>query len=211
MADFARSANPRVQAQLDRLSKLSPAGDRLGLDRIAALLERLGRPQDGFRRCSTSPGPTAKARSAPSFARGSKRRATSPRLHQPAPGSLQRTDPDRRPADRGRSARRAPRRGARRQRRGSSRAFSRSRPRSRFSPLPARPAGRVHPRSRPRRPARRDQHRRAAGGMRNRGPRDRSSIVPRRRLAFDRTRKSGDRQARRASGLPRLSGGCCRR
>ena len=46
MADFARSANPHVQAQLDRLSKLSPAGDRLGLERIAALLERLGRPQD---------------------------------------------------------------------------------------------------------------------------------------------------------------------
>jgi dihydrofolate synthase/folylpolyglutamate synthase len=46
MADFARSANPRVQAQLDRLSKLSPAGDRLGLERIAALLDRLGRPQD---------------------------------------------------------------------------------------------------------------------------------------------------------------------
>jgi dihydrofolate synthase/folylpolyglutamate synthase len=46
MADFARSANPQVQAQLDRLSKLSPAGDRLGLERIAALLDRLGRPQD---------------------------------------------------------------------------------------------------------------------------------------------------------------------
>lgn len=46
MADFARSAHPGVQAQLDRLSKLSPAGDRLGLERIAALLQRLGRPQD---------------------------------------------------------------------------------------------------------------------------------------------------------------------
>src|SRR5881392_168823 len=45
MADFARSANPDVQAQLDRLAKLSPAGDRLGLERIAALLDRLGRPQ----------------------------------------------------------------------------------------------------------------------------------------------------------------------
>src|SRR5690348_8725144 len=48
MADFARSTNPEVQAQLDRLSKLSPAGDRLGLERIAALLERLGRPQDAL-------------------------------------------------------------------------------------------------------------------------------------------------------------------
>jgi dihydrofolate synthase/folylpolyglutamate synthase len=46
MADFARSTHPDVQAQLDRLSKLSPAGDRLGLDRILELLDRLGRPQD---------------------------------------------------------------------------------------------------------------------------------------------------------------------
>jgi dihydrofolate synthase/folylpolyglutamate synthase len=46
MADFARSTNPDVQAQLDRLSKLSPAGDRLGLERIAEMLERLERPQD---------------------------------------------------------------------------------------------------------------------------------------------------------------------
>ena len=45
MADFARSAHPGVQAQLDRLSKTSPLGDRLGLERIAALLDRLGRPQ----------------------------------------------------------------------------------------------------------------------------------------------------------------------
>ena len=46
MADFARSAHAGVQAQLDRLSMLSPAGDRLGLERISALLDRLGRPQD---------------------------------------------------------------------------------------------------------------------------------------------------------------------
>jgi dihydrofolate synthase/folylpolyglutamate synthase len=46
MADFARSTHPGVQAQLDRLEKLSPAGDRLGLERIAAVLDRLGRPQD---------------------------------------------------------------------------------------------------------------------------------------------------------------------
>jgi len=48
MADFARSAHPGVQSQLDRLSKLSPAGDRLGLERIALVLERLGRPQDAL-------------------------------------------------------------------------------------------------------------------------------------------------------------------
>ena len=44
--DFATSTDPRVQAQLDRLSMLSPAGDRLGLERVAALLDRFGRPQD---------------------------------------------------------------------------------------------------------------------------------------------------------------------
>ena len=48
MPDFARSADPAVQAQLDRLSLLSPGGDRLGLDRIARLLDRLGRPQDSL-------------------------------------------------------------------------------------------------------------------------------------------------------------------
>ena len=46
MGDFARSADPAVQAELDLLSKLSPTGDQLGLDRITRLLERLGRPQD---------------------------------------------------------------------------------------------------------------------------------------------------------------------
>jgi dihydrofolate synthase/folylpolyglutamate synthase len=46
MPDFARSADGRVQAQLDRLSLLSPGGDRLGLDRITSLLDRLGRPHD---------------------------------------------------------------------------------------------------------------------------------------------------------------------
>jgi len=42
--DFARSSHPGVQAQLDRLSRLSPGGDVLGLDRIGRLLARLGDP-----------------------------------------------------------------------------------------------------------------------------------------------------------------------
>lgn len=46
MADFARSAHPGVQAQLDRLPALSATGDTLGLERISALLDRFGRPQD---------------------------------------------------------------------------------------------------------------------------------------------------------------------
>jgi dihydrofolate synthase/folylpolyglutamate synthase len=48
MPDFARSENPAVQAQLDRLAQLSPGGDRLGLDRISRLLNRLERPQDSL-------------------------------------------------------------------------------------------------------------------------------------------------------------------
>ncbi|MEO7563871.1 MAG: bifunctional folylpolyglutamate synthase/dihydrofolate synthase [Sphingomicrobium sp.] len=44
--DSATSTHPGVQAQLDRLQMVSPAGDRLGLERIAAMLDRLGRPQD---------------------------------------------------------------------------------------------------------------------------------------------------------------------
>jgi dihydrofolate synthase/folylpolyglutamate synthase len=46
--DFARSTDPRVQAQLDRLPALSPPGDHLGLERVTALLDRLGRPQDAL-------------------------------------------------------------------------------------------------------------------------------------------------------------------
>jgi dihydrofolate synthase/folylpolyglutamate synthase len=45
MADGARSDHPGVQAELDRLARLSPGGDRLGLERITELLERLGNPQ----------------------------------------------------------------------------------------------------------------------------------------------------------------------
>ena len=46
MPDFATSSDPAVQAQLDRLTLLSPGADILGLDRIARLCERLGNPQD---------------------------------------------------------------------------------------------------------------------------------------------------------------------
>ena len=43
--DRAKSSNPAVQAQLERLSRLSPGRDILGLERISALLERLGHPE----------------------------------------------------------------------------------------------------------------------------------------------------------------------
>lgn len=46
MADFARSSDPAVQAQLDRLGALSPGRDILGLERIAELCARLGDPQN---------------------------------------------------------------------------------------------------------------------------------------------------------------------
>lgn len=42
--DFGRSDDPRVQAQLDRLSALTVPQGRLGLDTIRALMERLGNP-----------------------------------------------------------------------------------------------------------------------------------------------------------------------
>ena len=45
MADHAVSDHPGVQAQLDRLARLSPGADILGLERISALLERLGNPE----------------------------------------------------------------------------------------------------------------------------------------------------------------------
>ena len=45
MADHARSSSPAVQAQLDRLWAHSPGADILGLERITALLARLGNPE----------------------------------------------------------------------------------------------------------------------------------------------------------------------
>ena len=44
MPDHATSTDPAVQAQLDRLATLSPGADILGLERITALLARLGDP-----------------------------------------------------------------------------------------------------------------------------------------------------------------------
>jgi dihydrofolate synthase/folylpolyglutamate synthase len=44
VADFARSDDPAVQAQLDRLGSSIYAPDILGLDRILGLLDRIGNP-----------------------------------------------------------------------------------------------------------------------------------------------------------------------
>ncbi|HEU0100526.1 MAG TPA: folylpolyglutamate synthase/dihydrofolate synthase family protein [Allosphingosinicella sp.] len=43
--DRAVSSDPAVQRQLDRLASLSPGTDILGLERISALLDRLGNPE----------------------------------------------------------------------------------------------------------------------------------------------------------------------
>jgi dihydrofolate synthase/folylpolyglutamate synthase len=45
MADRAISDHPGVQVQLDRLAALSPGADTLGLERVSALLARLGNPE----------------------------------------------------------------------------------------------------------------------------------------------------------------------
>ena len=45
MPDQAVSTDPEVQRQLDRLATLSPGADILGLERISALLARLGNPE----------------------------------------------------------------------------------------------------------------------------------------------------------------------
>lgn len=44
MRDFGKSDDPRVQAQLDRLGRLSLPQGRLGLETIVLLMERLGNP-----------------------------------------------------------------------------------------------------------------------------------------------------------------------
>ena len=46
MADGARSDDPAVQKQLDRLEMLSPGRDVLGLERISEVLNRLGNPHE---------------------------------------------------------------------------------------------------------------------------------------------------------------------
>ena len=45
MPDHATSSDPAVQAELDRLWRLSPGADILGLERITELLGRLGHPE----------------------------------------------------------------------------------------------------------------------------------------------------------------------
>src|SRR4249919_724968 len=46
MKEVIRSADPRIAALIDRQATQSHDRDQLSLDQIAALLEKLGRPQD---------------------------------------------------------------------------------------------------------------------------------------------------------------------
>ena len=48
MPDHANSDDPAVQAQLNRLTMLSPGRDVLGLERISALMKRLGNPHQSL-------------------------------------------------------------------------------------------------------------------------------------------------------------------
>ena len=48
MPDHAHSDDPAVQTQLNRLTMLSPGRDVLGLERISALMERLGNPHQNL-------------------------------------------------------------------------------------------------------------------------------------------------------------------
>ncbi len=48
MPDFARSADPAVQAELAHLELLSPGADILGLERITRLLDALGNPHQAM-------------------------------------------------------------------------------------------------------------------------------------------------------------------
>ncbi len=48
MPDHAHSDDPAVQAQLNRLTMLSPGRDVLGLERISALMARLGNPHQSL-------------------------------------------------------------------------------------------------------------------------------------------------------------------
>ena len=58
--DRAVSEDSAVQRQLDRLAALSPGADILGLERISALLARLGNPERRLPPVYTSPAPTAR-------------------------------------------------------------------------------------------------------------------------------------------------------
>ena len=72
---FARSDDPAVQAQLDRLgSSIYAAATCSGSTGSARCSTGSATRSDACRRCSTSPGPTARARPAPSCAPRSRRR-----------------------------------------------------------------------------------------------------------------------------------------
>ena len=100
---------PRVQAPARPAgAACRPARDILGLERISALLDRLGNPERALPPVFHVAGTNGKG-STCAFLRAAIEAAglTRPRLYQPASRPLQRAHPPRRPADRRRGARRA--------------------------------------------------------------------------------------------------------
>ena len=204
--DFARSIEPGRPGQLDRLAKLSPAGDASGWSGSRELLTGSAARRTGCRPCSTSPEPTARARPAPSCAPRSRRRGYKrPRLHQPAPRPLQRAHPGRRAADRRRDAGGASCRG-RRGRRGHRAKLLRSRDRGRASsPSRARRPTPASSRSGSAAGSTRPTSSTSRWSLRHRQPRrstiSSSSATGSPDIAAE---KAGDRQAGRAAHHPAL-------
>ena len=156
-----RTRTSRRSSTGSRSSRLPAIGSASSASR--ELLERLGRPQDRLPPVFHVAGTNGKGSTCRLPARRARSRAgTVSMLHQPAPGPLQRADPHRRAADRGRGAGGASRRSRSTPAPGSSRASSKSRPPSRLPRLRPHASRRLHPRGRPRRPARRDQRHRAS-------------------------------------------------
>ena len=164
MPDHARSDLPgRPGAARPAVGCRSPGADILGLERITALLARLGNPHERLPPVFHVAGTNGKG-STCAFLRAALEAAgyTRPRLFQPASRPLQRTHPPRRHADRGRGARGAAR-GSARCGRGYRRELLRSHHRRRLPRLFAHAGRRLRDRGRPRRPARRDQRHRRPG------------------------------------------------
>ena len=140
MGDFARSGDPAVQAELTCFPGFPPAATSFGLDRIARLLDRLGRPQDALPPVLHVAGTNGKG-STCAFLRAALE-AAGHKVHAYTSPHLVRFNERIRIAGRliGRCGARGPAaRGARSQRRHRDRASSRRRPRSPSSPSPARP------------------------------------------------------------------------
>ena len=94
MKEVVRADDPRLSALIARQATQHADDDQIGLDRIRALLDALGRPQDRLPPVFHVAGTNGKG-STCAFLRAGLEAAGQPRpcLHQPAPGPLQRAHP----------------------------------------------------------------------------------------------------------------------